>query len=304
MRLPALAFALSVLVGPALAAPATAADLTGRWRAASGNVEVEIAPCGAALCGTIVRVLANKSMADPTVEMKDLPGLGLVVLSNFLPAGDGSFEGFIYDRESRKTYSCTMSLESPDRLALHPYVGISMLGQTQVWTRVSADGASSSAYDDLGPAPEFAGIERWLNSGPLTLAELRGKVVLVDFWTAACGNCIAALPHVSKWYETYAPQGLVVVGVHTPESPYEALPETVDKAVKRWKIRYPVAEDNDYATWKAYGNHYWPAVYLIDARGRIVLRHYGEGSYGEIETAIRELLREAKAAPAASSGAE
>ena len=300
MRLPALA--VFSLVG-LLASLAPAADLTGRWRAASGNVEVEIAPCGAALCGTIVRVLSNKSMADPSVEMKDLPGLGLVVLSNFLPAGDGSFEGFIYNRESRKTYSCNMSLESPDRLALHPYVGISMLGQTQVWTRVTGDGASSS-YDDFGPAPEFTGIERWVNSGPLTLSELRGKVVLVDFWTAACGNCIAALPHVAKWHETYARQGLVVVGVHTPESPYEALPETVDKAVARWKIHYPVAQDNDYATWKAYGNHYWPAVYLIDARGRIVLRHYGEGAYGEIETAIRQLLHDVRATPGASSGAE
>src|ERR1700741_582286 len=159
MRLPALALALLALPAPA---PAAAADPTGRWRSASGNVEGEIAPCGAALCGTIVRVLSNKSMADPTVERTDLPGLGLVVLSNFLPAGDGSFEGFIYNRENRKTYSCSLSLESPDRLALHPYVGISLLGQTQVWTRVTGDGASS-AHDDFGPAPEFAGIERWLN---------------------------------------------------------------------------------------------------------------------------------------------
>lgn len=297
-------FAALALAFVTAAAPAGAADPTGRWRAASGNVEVEIAPCGAALCGTIVRVLGNRSMADPSVEISDLPGLGLVVLSNFLPsaAGDGSLEGFIYNRESRKTYSCTMSLESPDRLALHPYVGLSMLGQTQIWTRVTGD--ASSSYDDFGPAPEFAGIERWLNSPPLALSQLRGKVVLVDFWTAACGNCIATLPQVAKWHETYGPQGLVVVGVHTPESSYEALPETVDKAVARWKIRYPVAQDNDHATWKAYDNHYWPAVYLIDARGRIVLRHFGEGAYGEIETAIRTLLREARATPGAGSGAE
>ena len=275
------------LVLVALAATAPAAEPTGRWRSSSGNVEVEIAPCGAALCGTIVRVLANRSMADPSVEMPDLPGRGLVVLSNFLPsaAGDGRWDGFIYDRESRTTYSCTMALEAPDRLALHAYVGIQMLGRTQVWTRV---GAESSL------APEFTGIARWVNSPPLTLAELRGKVVLVDFWTAACGNCIAALPHVARWHEKYAAQGLVVVGVHTPESPYEALPETVDKAIARWKIRYPVAQDDDYATWKAYGNHYWPAVYLIDARGQIVLYHAGEGAYDEIETAIQALLHEAQ----------
>src|SRR5262245_11428643 len=139
------ALALTVL---AVAAPAAAADPTGRWRSASGNIEVEIAPCGAALCGTVVRVLSNRSMADPSVEMSNLPGLGLVVLSNFLPSGDGGFEGFIYNRESRKTYSCTMALESPDRLALHPYVGIQMLGQTQVWTRVQGEGGEPASFGD------------------------------------------------------------------------------------------------------------------------------------------------------------
>ena len=281
----------------ASASTSLAAEPTGRWRSASGNVEVEIAPCGTALCGTIARVLSNRSMADPAVELpKDAPGVGLVVLSNFLPsgAGDGSLEGFIYDRESRKTYACTMSLETPDRLALHAYVGVHVLGRTQVWTRVDAEGNAALA-------PEFTGIARWLNSPPLTLAELRGKVVLVDFWTAACGNCIATLPHVAHWHEKYARDGLVVVGVHTPETPYEALPETVDKAVARWKIRYPVAADDDYATWKAYGNHYWPAVYLIDAHGRIALYHAGEGAYDEIESTIQSLLREAQARKSATS---
>ena len=284
------------LVLVALAPVAPAAEPAGRWRSASGNVEVEIAPCGTALCGTIVRVLSNRSMADPSVELPNLPGVGLVVLSNFLPSasGDGSLEGFIYDRESRKTYACTMSLESPDRLALHAYVGFQMLGRTQVWTRVDAEGNAALA-------PEFTGIARWMNSPPLSLAALRGKVVLVDFWTAACGNCIAALPHVARWHDKYAAQGLVVVGVHTPETPYEALPETVDKAIARWKIRYPVAADDDYATWKAYGNHYWPAVYLIDAQGRIALYHAGEGAYDEIETAIQSLLREAQGRKSASS---
>ncbi|HTO09752.1 MAG TPA: redoxin domain-containing protein [Myxococcota bacterium] len=171
------------------------------------------------------------------------------------------------------------------------------MGKSQVWTRVSGDGASAAGP----PAPEFAGIERWLNSEPLTLAGLRGKVVLVDFWTLACGNCIATLPHVSKWHERYRAQGLVVVGVHTPETPDEAKPDAIADAVKRFGIRYPVAEDTTYATWKAYGNQAWPAVYLIDQRGRIAGSWVGEGSYYAIESAIRTLLEPPKAAESAAN---
>jgi thiol-disulfide isomerase/thioredoxin len=143
---------------------------------------------------------------------------------------------------------------------------------------------------DGGPAPEFAQIEQWHGSAPLTMAQLRGKVVLVDFWTYSCINCLRTLPHVAQWHAKYQARGLVVVGVHTPEFAFERSAANVRTAMARFGITYPVAQDNQYATWKAYGNQYWPAVYLIDRNGRIVLTHAGEGKYDEIDAAIDKLL--------------
>lgn len=139
-------------------------------------------------------------------------------------------------------------------------------------------------------APEFTGIEAWLNSPPLRLAELRGKVVLVDFWTYACVNCVRTLPALNRWHERYAAQGLVLVGVHTPEFPFERELDNVEAAIRRFEIAYPVALDNRYRTWTAWRNRYWPAVYLIDREGRLVLAHAGEGEYEAIEQAIEDAL--------------
>jgi cytochrome c biogenesis protein CcdA/thiol-disulfide isomerase/thioredoxin len=147
-----------------------------------------------------------------------------------------------------------------------------------------------AALGDYGPAPEFAAVDAWLNSAPLTMQGLRGKVVLVDFWTYDCINCARTLPHVTHLHERYASQGLVVVGVHTPEFAFEHEIANVRAAVERFGIHYPVAQDNAYGTWNAFGNHYWPAQYLVDRRGRIVLEHQGEGGYDEMEEAIRTLL--------------
>jgi thiol-disulfide isomerase/thioredoxin len=142
------------------------------------------------------------------------------------------------------------------------------------------------------PAPEFTGIEKWLNSAPLTIQQLRGKVVLVDFWTYTCINCIRTLPHVKEWHEKYKDQGLAVVGVHTPEYPLERSTDNVNAAIKRFGLTYPVAQDNQYATWNAYGNRFWPAVYLINKKGQVVYQHFGEGAYQETEVKIRALLAE------------
>ena len=143
---------------------------------------------------------------------------------------------------------------------------------------------------NYGPAPDFAGISKWLNSEPLTMPGLRGKVVLVDFWTYSCINCIRTLPYVTHWYDRYKDQGLVVVGVHTPEFAFEKNTENVARAIKQFHIHYPVAQDNDYATWNNYGNRYWPAEYLIDKNGNVVYPHFGEGHYDQTENAIRALL--------------
>jgi len=149
---------------------------------------------------------------------------------------------------------------------------------------------TSKQLENYGTAPEFTGIQNWINSEPLTMASLKGKVVLLDFWTYSCINCIRTLPHVTKWYETYKNKGFVVVGVHTPEFAFEKVTENVQTAMKRFGINYPVAQDNNFATWTAYKNKYWPAHYLIDKEGTIRYTHFGEGNYEETEAAIQELL--------------
>ncbi len=144
----------------------------------------------------------------------------------------------------------------------------------------------------LGRAPDFTDPGDWFNSRPLTIAGLRGKVVLVDFWTYTCINCLRTLPHVEAWYEKYRRDGLVVVGVHTPEFPFERISSNVSEAIAANGLSYPVVQDNDYGTWNAYGNQYWPAKYLIDADGNVRYVHFGEGDYGVTERAIRSLLAE------------
>ncbi|MDR3642316.1 MAG: cytochrome c biogenesis protein DipZ [Candidatus Doudnabacteria bacterium] len=149
---------------------------------------------------------------------------------------------------------------------------------------------------NFGKAPDFTGIDHWLdlpnNAQSLSLADLKGKVVLVDFWTLSCINCIRTLPYVTKWYDTYKGRGLVVVGIHTPEFDFEKDTGNVQNAIERFNIHYPVAQDNEYTTWNAYNNEYWPAEYLIDQKGNIVHEHFGEGEYDVMENAIRELLNE------------
>jgi thiol-disulfide isomerase/thioredoxin len=139
-------------------------------------------------------------------------------------------------------------------------------------------------------APNFVGINQWFNSPPLSIDSLRGKVVMVNFWTYGCYNCTNALPHVGKLYDKYKDKGLVIIGVHTPEFPFEKSAANVQTALKRHGITYPVAQDNDYATWKNYGNRYWPAQYIIDRSGKIVFTHAGEGEYDTIDRTVQQLL--------------
>jgi cytochrome c biogenesis protein CcdA/thiol-disulfide isomerase/thioredoxin len=148
----------------------------------------------------------------------------------------------------------------------------------------------------FGAAPEIVGTQRWFNTPgnrPLSLASLRGEVVLIDFWTYSCVNCLRTLPHLKAWDDRYRGEGLNVIGVHAPEFPFERDPGNVESAVRRNGVRYAVAQDNDFATWDAYANRYWPAKYLIDARGRVRYAHFGEGDYEATERAIRSLLAEA-----------
>ncbi|TMK76654.1 MAG: cytochrome c biogenesis protein DipZ [Actinobacteria bacterium] len=158
--------------------------------------------------------------------------------------------------------------------------------------RGSTRQASGSSLHDFGRAAEFAGLSTWINTDPLTLQKLRGKVVLVDFWTYSCINCLRTLPHVKAWYSTYRDRGFVVVGVHTPEFAFEHVAGNVRDAVHSLGITYPVALDNGYRTWNAYQNEAWPAKYLIDRRGHLRYIHFGEGDYDTTEARIRTLLGE------------
>ena len=144
-----------------------------------------------------------------------------------------------------------------------------------------------------GQIPSLAGATQWLNSPPLTAPSLRGKVVLVDFWTYSCINCIRSLPYVRAWADKYKDHGLVVIGVHAPEFAFEKEPQNVIKAVKDLGVNYPVALDNDYAIWKGFSNEYWPAHYFIDTQGQIRHHHFGEGEYEQSEDVIRQLLTDA-----------
>jgi cytochrome c biogenesis protein CcdA/thiol-disulfide isomerase/thioredoxin len=144
----------------------------------------------------------------------------------------------------------------------------------------------------LAVAPEITGITNWLNSEPLTLSDLRGKVVIVDFWTYSCINCVRTLPYLTDWHDKYADDGLVIVGVHTPEFEFEKETKNVADALERFDINYPVAQDNDYKTWRSYSNRYWPAKYIIDAEGNLRYFHFGEGKYEQTELVIQQLMAE------------
>lgn len=161
----------------------------------------------------------------------------------------------------------------------------------------TGNAVNSDLFNTNTPASEFSGITKWLNlpagGKTVTLQELKGKVVLVDFWTYTCINCIRTLPHVTSWYDTYHDKGFVVIGVHTPEFAFEHDTNNVLAAIKQYNIHYPVAQDNNYTTWNAYSNEYWPAEYLIDANGIIRRTHFGEGEYDQMEQAIQTLLKEA-----------
>jgi cytochrome c biogenesis protein CcdA/thiol-disulfide isomerase/thioredoxin len=167
---------------------------------------------------------------------------------------------------------------------------------TSAKAAVAGSGGRPSGLPVLGVAPEFVDNQRWFNTPggkPLTLRSLRGRVVLVDFWTYSCINCLRTLPYLTAWDKKYRKDGLTIVGVHSPEFPFEKEASNVEEAIERNGIRYPVAQDNELATWSAYGNQYWPAEYFIDAQGRVRYAHFGEGEYGKKEQIIRQLLAEA-----------
>jgi cytochrome c biogenesis protein CcdA/thiol-disulfide isomerase/thioredoxin len=158
----------------------------------------------------------------------------------------------------------------------------------------SVKAATTPDVSAKGEMPSLSGAVQWLNSPELSKESLRGKVVLVDFWTFDCINCQRSIPYVNEWAKKYEKEGLVVIGVHTPEYPFERVVDNVRKNVEKLGLKYPIAIDNNYAIWRAFDNQYWPAHYLVDAEGKIRYTHFGEGSYDTQEKVIQQLLAEAK----------
>ncbi len=160
---------------------------------------------------------------------------------------------------------------------------LSLLG---IWT------GSPAMADKFIPAPEISTPAEWFNSAPLTSKDIKGKVVLVDFWTYSCINCLRTLPYIKSWYQQYKDKGFVVIGIHAPEFDFEKNKANVEKAMRRFEITYPVVQDNDHLLWNRFSNQYWPAHYLINKQGQIIYTHFGEGNYDVTEKHIRALLDE------------
>jgi cytochrome c biogenesis protein CcdA/thiol-disulfide isomerase/thioredoxin len=219
--------------------------------------------------------------------------LGVAVLAGVGVIALGLDTGLL----ARLSYASTSAFEQAILDSVHPKTdGSSSFDVASNGTLVAPADLTKPFQANLpveGRAPSFSGAVEWLNSPPLTSEQLRGKVVLVDFWTYSCINCIRTVPFVRAWAEKYKDQGLVVIGVHAPEFAFEKKIDNVRKAVGDFKIDYPVAIDNDYKIWRAFENNYWPAHYLIDANGQIRYHHFGEGNYRQTEQAIQDLLHEA-----------
>jgi cytochrome c biogenesis protein CcdA/thiol-disulfide isomerase/thioredoxin len=215
-------------------------------------------------------------------------GLGVAVIMGVVAIGLG------WDTNLLTKFSFVNTAKAEEHLIdrLRPEKPASVLAASVADTR--------PALTDEGRFPDLSGAVAWLNSPPLSSKALKGKVVLIDFWTYSCINCLRALPYVEGWASKYKAAGLVVIGVHTPEFAFEKERTNVEKAVRDLKVSYPVAIDSDYAIWKAFNNEYWPAHYFIDGKGRMRYHHFGEGEYAESEQVIQELLKENGAQLAAS----
>ena len=279
-------------------------------------------PCAGPVIGAVITVAATQSVTFDAVLITLAYGLGagIVLLGVAIAARRGMSLHAVRTRAPLVRRALGVAILG---VAVLMVIGVDKDLQTRVpeYTRVlqgleesaAAQGeleqlvgtpglAEEERLDDFGPAPDFREIDLWLNSDPLTIDGLRGKVVLIDFWTYSCINCLRTLPHVRAWDEAYRDDGLVVVGVHTPEFAFERDADNVRRAVGDLGVAYPVALDNSYGTWTAWSNRYWPAKYFVDRRGRLRYAHFGEGGYEESERVLRRLLAEDPDAELVSEG--
>ncbi len=278
----ALGFVYAPCAGPILAAVISVSAASGR------TVAVAIAYAIGSAAALFALALGGRAILRRVRGPALMRVLGVVMILTAIAVAtdrDVAFQNMIADDLPAFVVNPTGDLERS-----------SAVSQRLDDLRGKAKFAASSGHDGLpklGAAPDFAGITHWLNSKPVHMQQLRGKVVLIDFWTYTCINCLRTLPYVTAWDRKYHDRGLVIVGVHTPEFGFEKETGNVRDAIARNGIHYPVAQDNDYGTWNAWGNQFWPAKYLIDADGQVRYTHFGEGGYATTEGAIRSLLAEA-----------
>jgi cytochrome c biogenesis protein CcdA/thiol-disulfide isomerase/thioredoxin len=289
----ALGFVYAPCAGPILAAVVSVSAASGR------TVVIGLAYALGSSIVLLILALAGRRL---TVRLRG-PGLsralgGVMVLTALAMAFqlDIRFQTAIADHLPAALVNPTGSLEK-SRTVSDQLARLRPPSRFENAASGPAPAASGDAeLEDFGPAPDFVGNQRWFNTPePLTLAGLRGRVVLVDFWTYTCINCIRTFPHLKAWDAKYRPKGLTIVGVHSPEFGFEKKASNVARAIEQNGIRYPVAQDNDLATWSAWSNQYWPAEYLIDAQGNVRYAHFGEGDTDKTEAAIRALLEDAGA---------
>lgn len=282
--------------GPILGLVLTGAALNG------ANVQTTLLLAAYAAGAAVSLALAMLAGGRVFATLKRSPGagehirkaLGAAVIASVVVIALGFDTGLL----ARLSYSSTTGIEQAllntlgygNTQASDPEPG----RNTAFFSNEAQAGSYHSALPILGRAPSLEGAVVWLNSEPLTAEQLRGKVVLVDFWTYSCINCTRTLPYVRAWAEKYADQGLVVIGVHAPEFAFEKRIENVSRAIQDRQINYPVAVDNDFQIWRAFNNRFWPAHYFIDAQGRIRYQHFGEGDYERSEQVIQELIAEAQ----------
>jgi cytochrome c biogenesis protein CcdA/thiol-disulfide isomerase/thioredoxin len=276
----ALGFVYAPCAGPILAAVISVSAASGK------TVAIAVAYAAGSALALLALSLIGRRLLDRVRGPWLQRALGIVMILTALAVAterDVAFQTAIADDLPAFLVNPTGDLERSSAVAHR-------LDELRGHSRFAA---SRAGLPRLGAAPDFTGVTRWFNAQPLSLRQLRGRVVLIDFWTYTCINCLRTLPYLRAWDERYRNRGLTIVGVHTPEFRFEKDAGNVREAIARNRLRYPVAQDNDYATWDAWGNQFWPAKYLIDATGQVRYRHFGEGDYATTERAIRALLVEA-----------
>jgi cytochrome c biogenesis protein CcdA/thiol-disulfide isomerase/thioredoxin len=288
----ALGFVYAPCAGPVLAAVVSVSAVTGRTVA----VALAYVAGSALVLGAIAlggrRVLEPLRRAGPLRVQRVLGVVMLATALAFIVGLDTRFETALARHTSAATLTGGLEGSGAVKDRLRDLRGAPKFDSGSQQARAQTQAGPKSSLPDLGTAPDFTGTQRWFNSRPLSLKALRGRVVLIDFWTYTCINCLRTLPYLEAWDRRYRSAGLTIVGVHAPEFGFEHDAGNVQRAIAANHVNYPVVQDNDLATWNAYGNQYWPAEYLIDAEGQVRETRFGEGDYGKSESAIRSLLAE------------